>query len=140
MKSILGPFQNITFQNMSTNAVVTSSVTDTRRMDNLSVQVCVSGSPAVTGTISIQASVDHQFSAPSAIIASNDDYVGNGTWFTVTSSLFSSTFGTAYGSTNGLSAHTLTNWTWPFCRVIFVGANPSAGSGSVWINGKSYGA
>lgn len=56
-KNTLKLFQIITAGNMASGSI-TSSITDIQFIDNISLQLNISGSP--TGTFSVQGSIDHQ--------------------------------------------------------------------------------
>jgi len=137
MKTILGPYQVIPFQNLSNTTVVTGTVTDTKRIDNISWAVCPIipgvGVSNYSGTLTVQASLDYQPIGMGATIAVQDDVPGQGTWFTIT--------GTNVTGTNPAPIFSYNQWAYPFMRVIFSGTGGGGAnmSASVWVAGKALG-
>lgn len=126
MKNIVGPFQVVPYANIT--GTVTSAVTDARRVDNVVYQVV---SALVTGTLTVQGSVDYQFSAPSAVFqdVTATEYIGKGNWVNLTASSFTGSAG---------STLALNQTAYPFLRAVV--AATTSGSGSIWVSGKSIGA
>jgi len=124
MKTILNPFPLATM--LGTGRVVTSSVADIRRIDNVSLAL-VPVALIASGSVEVQASVDYQYSSPSA----EQNTVGNGTWFSVTSSLFSGTTVPYFLNFNQVA--------YPFIRCVLSSSNASTGTGTLWISGKALG-
>lgn len=118
VKNFLPQFQIITAGDMSL-ASLTSQAVDIRYLDNISIQIIMSGAPV--GTWAIQGSVSHLVSSPSNTVTSQ------GTWTTIT---------TAAVSAAGDLLIDLNQASYPWIRLVYTKAS-GTGTANAFISAKA---